>query len=448
MRLSLLLVAAAGSLASASVPTEWTFQLQCRSSLDPSIPAFNLPDISSLSSQYVTLDADGTVAVRAFLGSGGVTEGIFVGRDGAGGLVLTANNADPVWTTQISIRHGLLGVGDGGFNGGASVYHADGTLFQRYNIGGPQGTSGYGAVDVTTDGAIAYRGDFGFIGTKTVVDEFIAGVRTQRLVADSFEGPYSFLFAPRVNDARQVASNTIPVSGPARRILRWEADNTPTVVAETGVQFSSFVNSIGLSEGGQVAFSARRTADSIWQVNRWDGASTIAIAEGSNADINNTSIANFPPVVNSAGWVAFRATDTAQNSTAIWVGDGENLVKLIEYGRVMDTDLGPIPLGFDFGSQGGRQVLSGVIDINDAGQVAFAAFLQNGTVGVWVATPVTDPGCPADLNGDGVLNFFDLAGYLDLYNAGDPGADLVAPFGVLNFFDLAAYLDLYNAGCP
>ncbi len=56
--------------------------------------------------------------------------------------------------------------------------------------------------------------------------------------------------------------------------------------------------------------------------------------------------------------------------------------------------------------------------------------------------------CPADLTGDGVLNFFDLATYLDRYNSQDPSADLAPPFGVLNFFDLAAYLDLYNAGCP
>ena len=56
-------------------------------------------------------------------------------------------------------------------------------------------------------------------------------------------------------------------------------------------------------------------------------------------------------------------------------------------------------------------------------------------------------GCAADLTGDGQLNFFDLAAYLDLYNAGDPAADLTGD-GNLNFFDVAAYLDLYNAGCP
>ncbi|MCC5823790.1 MAG: hypothetical protein LAT64_11890 [Phycisphaerales bacterium] len=57
--------------------------------------------------------------------------------------------------------------------------------------------------------------------------------------------------------------------------------------------------------------------------------------------------------------------------------------------------------------------------------------------------------CIADLAEPyGVLNFFDLAAYLDLYAAGDPAADWAPPFGELNFFDLAAYLDAFNAGCP
>ncbi len=71
-----------------------------------------------------------------------------------------------------------------------------------------------------------------------------------------------------------------------------------------------------------------------------------------------------------------------------------------------------------------------------------------GSLGVDLVLFASPASCAADVNGDGVLNFFDLAGFIDLYNAGDPGADLAAPFGVINFFDLAAYLDLYNAGCP
>jgi CubicO group peptidase (beta-lactamase class C family) len=57
--------------------------------------------------------------------------------------------------------------------------------------------------------------------------------------------------------------------------------------------------------------------------------------------------------------------------------------------------------------------------------------------------------CPADLVGQpGILNFFDLAAFLNRFNTRDPRTDLAPPSGVFNFFDLAAYLDEYNAGCP
>lgn len=73
-------------------------------------------------------------------------------------------------------------------------------------------------------------------------------------------------------------------------------------------------------------------------------------------------------------------------------------------------------------------------------------------LGAWMiraeGTPIADA-CGADIAEPyGVLNFFDLAAYLALYNAGDAAADLAAPLGTLNFFDLAAYLAMYNAGCP
>ncbi len=55
--------------------------------------------------------------------------------------------------------------------------------------------------------------------------------------------------------------------------------------------------------------------------------------------------------------------------------------------------------------------------------------------------------CPADLNDDGTLNFFDLAAYLGRFTAQNPLADLDAN-GVFNFFDVSLYLGLFNAGCP
>lgn len=56
--------------------------------------------------------------------------------------------------------------------------------------------------------------------------------------------------------------------------------------------------------------------------------------------------------------------------------------------------------------------------------------------------------CPADFDGNGVLNFFDFAAFISAYNAQDPAADLAEPTGVWNFFDIGAFINLYNAGCP
>ncbi|MCC5823992.1 MAG: hypothetical protein LAT64_13695 [Phycisphaerales bacterium] len=56
--------------------------------------------------------------------------------------------------------------------------------------------------------------------------------------------------------------------------------------------------------------------------------------------------------------------------------------------------------------------------------------------------------CLADINSDGLLNFFDISAFIALFNAQDPAADIAPPFGVWNFFDIAEYLARYNEGCP
>ncbi len=69
-------------------------------------------------------------------------------------------------------------------------------------------------------------------------------------------------------------------------------------------------------------------------------------------------------------------------------------------------------------------------------------------------TPVPDVGayetegaCPADLTGDGTLNFFDVSTFLGAYNAMEPVADFTGD-GIFNFFDVSAFLNAFNAGCP
>lgn len=48
----------------------------------------------------------------------------------------------------------------------------------------------------------------------------------------------------------------------------------------------------------------------------------------------------------------------------------------------------------------------------------------------------------------GVLNFFDVAAYIDEFNSQQHSADLAEPYGEWNFFDISTYINIYLAGCP
>ncbi len=57
------------------------------------------------------------------------------------------------------------------------------------------------------------------------------------------------------------------------------------------------------------------------------------------------------------------------------------------------------------------------------------------------------PSCPADLTGDGNLDFFDISAFLNAFSAQDPAADFTGD-GNFDFFDVSAFLNAFNAGCP
>lgn len=59
-------------------------------------------------------------------------------------------------------------------------------------------------------------------------------------------------------------------------------------------------------------------------------------------------------------------------------------------------------------------------------------------------TPGTE--CPADLNGDDVLNFFDIQLYLEDFASDNPDADVNSD-GAHNFFDVQSFLSEFAAGC-
>ncbi|MBO6513875.1 MAG: hypothetical protein JJ974_07930 [Phycisphaerales bacterium] len=53
----------------------------------------------------------------------------------------------------------------------------------------------------------------------------------------------------------------------------------------------------------------------------------------------------------------------------------------------------------------------------------------------------------ADLNSDGVLDFFDISGFLTAFGSMDPIADFNSD-GAFDFFDISAFLSVYAQGCP
>jgi len=66
--------------------------------------------------------------------------------------------------------------------------------------------------------------------------------------------------------------------------------------------------------------------------------------------------------------------------------------------------------------------------------------------GFWPGVGST-PSCLADLNEDGLLNFFDVSAFLVAYTEKDSLADFNND-GLFNFFDVSVFLTAYQDGCP
>ena len=90
---------------------------------------------------------------------------------------------------------------------------------------------------------------------------------------------------------------------------------------------------------------------------------------------------------------------------------------------------------------------NGIIAFAGSGEVATGVTLTSDGTIVINATGTIPPSCTADWNDDGILDFFDVLGFLDDFSAGNPAADLNND-GAFDFFDVQAFLQSFSAGCP
>lgn len=57
------------------------------------------------------------------------------------------------------------------------------------------------------------------------------------------------------------------------------------------------------------------------------------------------------------------------------------------------------------------------------------------------------PACPADINNDFILDFFDVSAFLSAFGDGESVADFTGD-GIFDFFDVSAFLQEFANGCP
>lgn len=126
------------------------------------------------------------------------------------------------------------------------------------------------------------------------------------------------------------------------------------------------------------------------------------------------------------------------------VGDGSQIIDLSTLG-VTST-----PISGEISSVDGTITVSNVIDL-EASQPLVVDGTELGTVIVTgTATMVATadaPTCPADLNGDGQLDFFDISSFLTAFGLQEPIADFNND-GAWDFFDISGFLSAYSDGCP
>ncbi|MEZ6162822.1 MAG: GC-type dockerin domain-anchored protein [Phycisphaerales bacterium] len=178
--------------------------------------------------------------------------------------------------------------------------------------------------------------------------------------------------------------------------------------------------------------------------NDVDGGTTSLVSN--QIDLSNTESAT----ISYARWYS-NSAGAAPNADVFEVfvsnDDGQNYVLVETVGPAgAGTSGGWIETGFnvaDFvGLTSTIRVKFVASDLGD-GSVVEAGIDDVRILGVSCSADT----CPADLTGDGELDFFDVSAFLNAYNAEDPAADFNGD-GMFNFFDVSIFLNAFNAGCP
>ncbi|MBX3322950.1 MAG: hypothetical protein KF757_08165 [Phycisphaeraceae bacterium] len=235
------------------------------------------------------------------------------------------------------------------------------------------------------------------------------------------------------------------------RIARWDGSAWSALTGSGGTGVGSWVNAMAVFDDGTgsalYAGGIFITAGGVTvnRIARWDGSvwSPLTVPGGTGVNGQISALRVFDdgtgPALYAGGYFD-TAGGLTVNRVARW--DGSTWSTLTGPGGTGVMSPGGVLalMAFDHGIGAGPALYAGG-DFTTAGGVT-----ANG-IAKWQGCAVTPPPCLADINGDGVLDFFDVQMFLSLYASGNLAADFTGD-GTLDFFDVQAFLNLYAAGCP
>lgn len=355
---------------SASVPdSEGHLELQARTNI---VDGFNLPPFSSYNSMTPSLADSGQVAVSvSVVGGDTSTVGVFLGSKGVGGLVWT--DGGDSFISDCSLNGSGLAVWRLSDASPDGLYYYDdsdgssGLLTTR-----PLGASYWTGIEVNASGQVGFRasflGDYAWVSYDGETNPPFHAVDEGIDVS-----PYWYLYTPSFNDSRLIAGKvSLAADHSHDQIVACTEDAVCTVLvedrdADPSSDFTSFGNSVSLTNSGWVAFRAGLDGgeDGVFLT---DGTTTVTIATTAMPEVSG--IDAFAPSANDSGQVAFRAFDSV-GLQAVFVGDGTDLVKVVTEHDLVPSDLGTARVD----QHDDSVVFAGSPSINSSGDVAFIASL-------------------------------------------------------------------------
>lgn len=138
--------------------------------------------------------------------------------------------------------------------------------------------------------------------------------------------------------------------------------------------------------------------------------------------------------------IAYLQTENAGTivieGTTAYLADGGAGLKIID---ISDPSLPSLLASYD--------TPNFALDVFIDGETAFVADNSAGLQIIALDSCNANDVCPADLNSDGNLDFFDISAFLVAFSQQDAIADMNSD-GILDFFDISAFLQAFSAGCP